>query len=356
MNIPPEVFGLPTAEDGAESWLDVSYIDTLSPIAAGTAPADLQGILDGYKALLFDTPDQDQAPRNTYAILDAAVCGFLPELLDTSDLPHRCLFTGKVQEDTGDAAPWLVQLEPDHRLTRMLVSTSERPGGLWDAAPGIIIKSNLDLDAVWTHCRKFTRLQDAEGKWLFYRFWSATVSTRVMSLGNRPELISFVSPFFPATDCGFEVLLTNADLQARLFRKPGTHPTPQRPVLTAAVHNTIRQVRRAQQYETLIDITLRHVQGLTTQDEVEIRHNLRIKRDWYFATGFWQRDHLAKLLVWEVLLGPDFIDTYAEGTIRAIISSAKQAYEAVMNIEYFLQAQETRRERAQTSPQMGDRP
>ena len=44
--------------------------------------------------------------------------------------------------------------------------------------------------------------------------------------------------------------------------------------------------------------------------------------------GFWQCDHIARLLVWEVLLGPDFIDTYADGTIRAIIASARQPYEA----------------------------
>ena len=71
----------------------------------------------------------------------------------------------------------------------------------------------------------------------------------------------------------------------------------QRPVLTEAVHQTIRQVRRAQQYEALIDITLRHVQGKTALQEKDIRHNLRIKRDWYFDVGFWQRDHIAKLLV-----------------------------------------------------------
>lgn len=87
-------------------------------------------------------------------------------------------------------------------------------------------------------------------------------------------------------------------------------------------------MRRAQQDEALIDITLRHVQGKTALHEDDIRHNLRIKRERYVDAGFWQRDHIARLLVREVLLGPDFIDTYADGTIRAIIGGARQPYEA----------------------------
>lgn len=343
MNLAPEFLGLSAGEAGPDRWLSVDFIDDILPLSGTTAPADIQPTADALRTLLFDPQRADGTRRRTYAILDAAVCPHLPELLETADLEHRCFFTGEAFEETGDVAPWLVALEPDHRLTRMLISTSDRPGGLWDLQPGIILKSSLDFAALWTHCRKFTRIQDAEGKWLFYRFWSAPASTRAMSLGNRPEMVQFVSPFFPTSDPGFEVLLLNTDLNARLTRIPGTHPPPHRPILTKAVHQTIRQVRRAQQYEELIEITLRHVQGKTPLAEPVIRHNLRIKRDWYFQVGFWQRDHIAKLLVWEVLLGPDFIETYAQGTIRAIIASARQPYEAVMNIEFFLEAQEIRR-------------
>lgn len=186
--------------------------------------------------ILFDAPDPDGLSRKTYALLDAAVCPSLPAVLEKSDLIHRCLFTAKALAETGEAAPGLVMLEPGHPVTRMLISTSERPGGLWDREPGIIIKSSLDFAALWAHCRKFTRLQDAAGKWLFYRFWSARVSTRVLSLGNPPEMSPFVGPLFPADDLGFEILVLNGDLQARLTRMPGTVPPLQRPVLTEALH------------------------------------------------------------------------------------------------------------------------
>lgn len=354
VNLSSDVLGLDACGTAADDWLSVEYLTGVAPVSGDTPPRDVDAIANSLGMMLFDRQHPDDLPRRTYAILDAAICTALPEMLETSDLVHRCLFTGAALEDNGAAAPWLVALEPQHRLTRMLISTTDRPGGMWDLAPGIIIKSSLDFAALWSHCRKFTRIRDAEGKWLFYRFWSAPVSTRVMSLGNRPEMIPFVSHFFPVADPGFEVLLLNTDLHARLTRIPGTVPPPQRPVLTDAVHQTIRQVRRAQQYESLIDITLRHVQGKTPLPEDAIRHNLRIKRDWYFAVGFWQRDHIAKLLVWEVLLGPDFIDTYAQGTIRAIIASARQPYEAIMNIEFFLEAQEIRR--AEQALSGGDQP
>lgn len=354
VNFSSDVLGLDARGAAAEDWLSVEYLTGVAPVSGETPPRDIDAIADSFGMMLFDTQPVGDVCRTTYAILDAATFTSLPEILETSDLVYRCLFTGTALEENGAAAPWLVALEPQHRLTRMLISTSDRPGGMWDLAPGIIIKSNLDFAALWSHCRKFTRIQDAKGKWLFYRFWSAPVSTRIMSLGNRPEMIPFVSHFFPVADPGFEVLLLNTDLHARLTRIPGTVPPPQRPVLTDAVHQTIRQVRRAQQYESLIDITLRHVQGKTALREDDIRHNLRIKRDWYFAVGFWQRDHIAKLLVWEVLLGPDFIETYAQGTIRAIIASARQPYEAIMNIEFFLEAQEIRR--AEQALPKGDQP
>ena len=343
MNIISDSLGVSACESSPDRWLSLEYLPIEKPLLGGISPPEAQKITEHFNARLFDEARADIPARRSYAILDAAAHPALPEFLETSDLTHACFFTGAAFKETGEAAPWLVELKPDHRLTRMLISASDRPGGLWDQDPGIIIKSNLEFDALWSHCRKFTRIQDSGGQWLYYRYWSAPVSTRVMSLGNRPEMQQFVSPFFPAHDPGFEVLLLNRDLQARLTRLPGTFPPRQRPILTDEVRRTIRQVRRAQQYEELIEITLHHVKGKTALTEEAIRQNLRIKRDWYFDVGFWQRDHIVKLLVWEVLLGPDFIERYEYGTIRAIIASAQQPYEAIMNIEYFLEAQEIRR-------------
>jgi len=210
-------------------------------------------------------------------------------LLEASECRHKCLFQGQALQDSGDAAPWLVQLAPDNVLTRQLMSSQKNPGGMWEMELGIFVKSALPFD---------------------------------------PD---------------FEVVLLNHDLNATLKRVPGTVPPIARPVLTTAAHRTIRQVRRVQQYEELIEIAMRHVKGKTDLSDSDVYSVLRLKRDGLFEAGFWQRDHLVKLMVWEVLLGPDFITHYASGAVKAIILAAKAPYEAIMKIEIFLEAQEARR-------------
>ena len=99
-----------------------------------------------------------------------------------------------------------------------------------------------------------------------------------------------VGPFFPDGERKIEVLLLNSEIQARLSRVPGTTSPVARPVLTKAAHNTIRQVRRVQQYEELIRVTQKHVAGQTDLTDKDVRSSLRLKRDGFFAAGFWQRD------------------------------------------------------------------
>lgn len=327
----------PAPQNGA--WLHVVEIPILEPLDFDThfdTGITFPPALDG---ILFD-PDGGRA---TYAILDAATWPFLPEVLAQSKLKHRCLFKGDTALEAGDSAPWLVELKPDHAFTAKLMIADDPPIGLWGLDLGIYLKTAMSFDALWAHCRKFTRIQDDAQKWFFHRFWAPPVSTRAMALGNRPELVQLVAPFFPAEDRAIEVILLNSDLHAVLSRNPGTQPPATRPLLTKAAQGALRQIRRVQQYEGLIDVTLGVVTGMTDYTDDDIRAILRAKRDWFFQIGFWQKDHLAKLMVWEVLLGPDFVDTYAKGTPRAIIETAKAPFEAIMNIEFFLEAEEIRR-------------
>lgn len=327
----------PTAP--TDAWLHVQKLSDVEPLDYDThfeTGANVPPSLDG---VLFDP----EGKRTTYAVLDAARWPFLPEILRQSKLKHRCLFKGDAELETGDSAPWLVALRPDHPFTAKLTMVEEPPIGLWNLELGIFLKSALSLDEIWTHCRKFTRIKDDEENWFFHRFWAPTVSTRAMALGNRPELRQLIAPFFPAKDRDIEVVLLNSDLHAVLSRIQGTEPPTARPVLTKAARNALRQIRRVQQYEILIDITLDNVSDMTDYSDDDVRSLLRAKRDWFFQLGFWQKDHLAKMMVWEVLLGPDFVHSYAQGTPNAIIEQASAPYEAIMNIEYFLEAQEIRR-------------
>lgn len=144
----------------------VSPITGIAPMAGGfdvnretTLPKALRG------ALFADDN------RQTYAVLDAARVTNLPEMLETSGLPHRCLFKGQAEEDLGSVAPWLVQLEPDHVFTRAMFTQSDAPWHLWGMDPGVLLRADMDIDEMRGHLRRFTRVRDEADRWYYWRFW-----------------------------------------------------------------------------------------------------------------------------------------------------------------------------------------
>ncbi len=106
----------------------------------------------------------------TYAVLDAVKIPNLSELLAVSDLEHRCLVKGAEYDELRDVSPWLVRLEADHALTRHLLTSGDAPWTYWDDAPGIFVRSGASFDAVWRHFRKFSKVRDADGRWMYFRF------------------------------------------------------------------------------------------------------------------------------------------------------------------------------------------
>ena len=112
----------------------------------------------------------------TYALLDAALIPDLPEILETSRLEHVCLFRGE-RDEIGQAAPWLVRLIKDHKFTRNLFRLSNRTWDLWGRDAGILLRSDAALEDLCAHFRRFTRVRDQAGRWVFFRFWDPLVAT-----------------------------------------------------------------------------------------------------------------------------------------------------------------------------------
>lgn len=133
-------------------------------------------------------------PMQTYAILDAAKVTNLPEILERSGLEHRCLFKGNAYDELKNVAPWIVRLEEDNAFTRNLFTRGDAHWCMWDQEPGIYVRARGTLDDMWKHFRKFTRIQDEDGKWFYFRFWEATLY--ISSTENRPPLFPFPPSFF----------------------------------------------------------------------------------------------------------------------------------------------------------------
>jgi hypothetical protein len=150
--------------------IEVTRLRTVRPLRSAMHATDEKTVPDALREALFGGPDT----LKTYAILDAARMPNLPERLEGSGLEHRCLFTGESRESFGDVSPWVVRLVPDSAFTRALFTdepTAPAKQYYWRSNPGIFLRSTGDLDQVWSHFRKFTRLRDASGAWMYFRFW-----------------------------------------------------------------------------------------------------------------------------------------------------------------------------------------
>lgn len=162
-------------------WPKASVIEALADPLFGPLPS-------------AKAPVADHAAQSCYAVLDAAKITNLVEVLAASGKPHRCLFKGQAQETWGHVAPWLVRLDPDARLTRQLFTQGEGIFGLWDLQASLFVRSALPLDGLWRHLRKFSRIEDETGRWVYFRFWEA-VSVRMLYLSrDLPGARAFFTP------------------------------------------------------------------------------------------------------------------------------------------------------------------
>lgn len=170
-----------------------------------TAPDMLYDVLFGEHETIegdrakANSPPDERPPLQTYALLDAAKIMSLPQLLAASDLKHRCLFKGDAYDELMDVAPWLVQLEDGNSFTRKLFTRDPEedvPWYLWDAEPGIYLRSRASLDDLWQHFRKFTRVTDEDGKWFYLRFWEPRWAARLLTDMAPADAERFLSIVF----------------------------------------------------------------------------------------------------------------------------------------------------------------
>lgn len=178
-----------------EMIVDVVPLDTQLGVTEPCAvPAALQELIFGQPAATgaqtapHHNGSDELLPLNTYAILDAAKVKNLPEMLDTSTLPYRCLFKGDAFDELKDVAPWIVQLKDKAAFTRNLFTESDAPWHLWGQEAGIYVRSRCSLHDLWKHFRKFTRICDEDGKWFYWRFWEgAHIGAMLQGMGAKDQ-------------------------------------------------------------------------------------------------------------------------------------------------------------------------
>lgn len=159
---------------------ELEDIHPLAPGADETCPALLA-------PWLFPKPSKDATNQTTFALLDGSRIPNLGLMLDGADLPYRCLYKGEAEEELGEMAPYLVELDQHAQFTRGLLTddpNSQAPWHLWRLNACVFLRADLSLEDLWRHLRKFTRLRDQNDKWLLVRFWEPFVFWHGMKFGN----------------------------------------------------------------------------------------------------------------------------------------------------------------------------
>ncbi len=166
--------------------LGLSFADMIADVWDGIAPLGKElgaPYAPSIQSLLFD----QTGPRKTYFVCDAAALpGFFgPEAV--AGLRCQSLFDGDAADTLSEAAPYLIELDPEHTFTRSLFTDGRMPWAYWDKQAGIFLRSPIDFDALRKNFRRFTKLLDDTGKWVFLRFF-APQSLLHIALAMQPPM------------------------------------------------------------------------------------------------------------------------------------------------------------------------
>ena len=107
-------------------------------------------------------------PDLVYAILDGARDPDIHPAVTGSGLPQACLFSGALGKELAAAAPYLVQMKRRDDARRIV----DRG---WGKSWGIFLASPASLEDLRRHFRRFLRVEDAEGKRIYFRYYDPRV-------------------------------------------------------------------------------------------------------------------------------------------------------------------------------------
>lgn len=145
-------------------------------------------IVGGLRRALFSAEIEGDG-LNVYALLDGAA---VPDLLDQlyADEPPEfvCLYSGELEPDLAECAPYLVRLIPESPFTEWLLDNS------CENSWGIFATSAEDIGTMRRHFRKFLMVKDPNGNQVYFRFYDPRVLTVYLPTANAEELGTLFGP------------------------------------------------------------------------------------------------------------------------------------------------------------------
>lgn len=128
--------------------------------------------------------------QTAYAILDGASIPSLLDLLDEHDPEHTCLFSGKLDPEVEQTAPYLVRLQPESEFTQHVIEHG------WGHHWGIFatIPTEQSFISVRKHFRTFLRVRGPEGALLLFRYYDPRVMRVYLPTCNQQETATLFGP------------------------------------------------------------------------------------------------------------------------------------------------------------------
>lgn len=165
-------------------------MSTMEPIVAPLLSEKLRKALEDLLFAAVVLPSGDLVTLKTYAVIDgASAAGLLDQLYTEGKRPEFvCLYRGELEADIAEVAPYLVRLEPGTPFTDWLLMEG------WGKNFGVFVRSVAGMDALRRHFRRFLRVQDPEGKTLYFRFYDPRVLKVFLPTCEVEELGALFGP------------------------------------------------------------------------------------------------------------------------------------------------------------------
>lgn len=123
----------------------------------------------------------DGSGRFVYAILDGARNLETLPMLEESDAPYLCIYTGRLDPEVAFTAPYLVELREDDEMFDMIFDEG------WGDSRGIFLTSDQRLRSVRRHLKSLTYAEMPDGEMVLFRFYDPRALRTFMPVATKEQ-------------------------------------------------------------------------------------------------------------------------------------------------------------------------
>lgn len=125
-----------------------------------------------------------------YAVLDGASADPLLDLLHDFEPEHECLYSGELEPDMLETAPYLVKLEPGSPMLTQILEQG------WGHHWGIFIRAEHEVSMrdVRKHLRSLFLVRDPDDQVLYFRYYDPRVMRVFLPTCSSEELKAMFGP------------------------------------------------------------------------------------------------------------------------------------------------------------------